>query len=215
MFNPRLLSLLCLLAMITVAIGTITLATAPAASNPATSKPTTTAATTKPISVTQPAAQGPDFVDVLEAVFRFQFDHSVSGRQRNANYFFLALGELNFGPDRFAQFTRPASVPASMPATPVIAQDPPAELIARFAKEIPPVLPISMAVMTDRGLSHKTKGGSALIFCVATIAWLDADTVNVTGGYWEGIMSSSSATYQAHRENGKWVVKKIGVEWVS
>ena len=180
---------------------------------PATSTPASRVATARAISVTQPAAQSPDFLDVIEAVFRYQFDHNVSGRQRTANSFFLCLGRFHFEPN---PFPFPATGPATAPVrSAVIGQDPPPALIARFAGEIPPVFPISMAVITDHRLSHQSTGGTGLIFQVLTIEWLDQDTANVTGGYWEGLMSSSFTTYQAHRENGKWVVTRIEPEVVS
>src|SRR5688500_12812696 len=46
-----------------------------------------TAPTTQPVSSTQPAAKRPEYLNVLEAVFRYQFDHNASGSQRDVDYF--------------------------------------------------------------------------------------------------------------------------------
>ena len=48
-----------------------------------------------------------------------------------------------------------------------------------------------------------------------TIHWIDDDTVDADGGYYEGIMSSSGNTYRVVRRNGKWVVTRDTMHWIS
>jgi hypothetical protein len=100
-------------------------------------KATWNPSTTQPVSSTQPAARGPEYLNLLEAVFRYQFDHNASGSQRNVDYFFLSL-------DR---------------------SDPPPELLERFKDQTPRVFPRSLAkASAGEGVKHKDLGGRGLIF---------------------------------------------------
>ena len=150
--------------------------------------------TRQPVSSTQPAAKGPEYLNLLEAVFRYQFDHNASGSQRNVGYFFLALDRRD--PDQ---------------------SDPPPELLERFKNQSPQVLPASMAKATIRGggVKHKDLGGSGLIFNITRITWLDATTAEVDGGYYEGGLSSSSNTYRVIRRGGKWTVTRDKMNSIS
>jgi hypothetical protein len=112
-----------------------------------------------PVATTQHIARAADRLDVLEAVFRHQFDENASAAQRNVDYFFLSLDNR---------------------------VDPPAELLARFANDMPKVLPVSFAKASAmEGVAHEALGGRGLIFRIETIAWLDEDTAEVEGGYYE------------------------------
>ncbi|MFT3788752.1 MAG: hypothetical protein QM770_21715 [Tepidisphaeraceae bacterium] len=149
---------------------------------------TWTPPTRQPVSSTQPAAQGPEYLNVLEAVFRFQFDHNASGARRKVDYFFLTL-------DR---------------------SDPPADLLARFKDDAPRVLPASLAkASAGEGVKHKDLGGQGLIFNITSIAWLDANTADVQGGYYEAGLSASGNTYRVERRGGKWVVTHNKMHWIS
>lgn len=149
----------------------------------------TTAASTQPVSTTQPSARPADQFDVLEAVFRHQFDKNASGQQRNVEYFFLSLDH---------------------------GADPPAALLARFKNERPRVLPVSMAGPSHgSGVKHKEDGKSGLIFNITRIAWLDANTAEVEGGYYEAGLSASGNTYRVERRDGKWVVTGDKMNWIS
>lgn len=144
--------------------------------------------TTQPVSSTQPAAKGPEYLNLLEAVLRYQFDHNASGSQRNVDFFFLML-------DR---------------------SDPPEELLERFKGNSPRVLPASLAeAPAGEGVRHKGLGGSGLIFDITRIAWLDANTADVDGGYYEAGLSASGNTYRVERRDGKWVVTKNEMHWIS
>ena len=147
-----------------------------------------TPATTQPVSATQPAARGPEYLNLLEAVYRYQFDHNASGQKQRVDYYFLSLDGA----------------------------DPPAELLARFAGHKPSVLPGSLALASAaKGVSHKELGGTGLIFRISRIAWLDASTADVDGGYYEGGLSSSGNTYHVERHDGKWLVTKNTMHWIS
>ena len=130
----------------------------------------------------------PDYLDVAEAVFRYQFDHNASGRQRNADYFFLTLAE----------------------------GDPPQELLERFATEKPPVLPKSLSIYSHReGHKHWELEGRGLGFRISSIKWLDANTAEVKGGYLEGGTSASGNVYRVERRDGKWSVTNDDTIWIA
>jgi hypothetical protein len=150
---------------------------------------TMAAATTQPVSTTQPSARAADQLDVLEAVFRHQFAHNSSAGQQKVEYYFLSLDQ---------------------------SVDPPAELLARFKAESPKVLPVSLAESSPReGVKHKDLGGRGLVFRILSIAWLDEDTAEVRGGYYEGVLSASGNTYTVKREKGAWRVTGDVQDWIS
>lgn len=154
------------------------------------STPPPARATTQPISTTRPTAREADRLDVLEALFRHQFRHNASAGQRTVDYFFLALDG---------------------------GADPPAALLARFRNdEKPKVLPASLATASpSAGVKHKTLGGTGLLFRVNSIAWLDDDTAEATGGYYEAGLSASGNTYLVKRKNGHWQVANDQMNWIS
>jgi hypothetical protein len=147
------------------------------------------AASTRPVSTTRPTNRAADRLEVFEAVFRHQFDKNASAGQRNVDYFFLALEG---------------------------GADPPPEFLARFKDEKPIVLPASMATASAAaGVKHKDRGGRGLIFSVTSIAWLDGDTAEVEGGYYEGGLSASGNTYRVQRVDGAWKVTGDRMKWIS
>ena len=133
------------------------------------------------------ARSAADRLDLAEAVFRYQFDRNASGQQKNCDYFFIRLES----------------------------EDPLPELLGRFAEYTPKVVPGSDAARSSRGVSHKTLGGKGLIFHIDDITWLDDNTADVDGGYYEAGLSSSGNTYRVERRDGKWVVIKDTMHWIS
>jgi hypothetical protein len=126
--------------------------------------------------------------DVREAVFRYQFKHNASGAQQNVDYYFLDLG----------------------PEGPI------PEFMARFEAHSPEVLPVSEATASPaKGVSHKDDGGHGLIFKVGEIQWIDKNTVDVEGGYYEAGLSASGNIYRVERKSGKWIVTKDTMHWIS
>jgi hypothetical protein len=132
--------------------------------------------------------------DILESVFRYQFEHNSSGHKPlDFDYFFLSLAEAKDPP-----------------------KDPPAGLLARFKGHVPPVEPVSLADADARphsGVRHKLKGGRCMLLFLGRIRWLDDDTVEVEGGYQAGCRSEN--TYRTERRNGAWVVVSDTLHWIS
>jgi hypothetical protein len=128
-----------------------------------------------------------DYLNVAEAVFRHQFRHNAASRQRR-DFYFLSLEK----------------------------RDPPAELLAKFAKNKPRVVPQSLAGRTPKsGVTHKELGGRGLEFYVSSVKWLDANTAEVYGGYYSGNMSASGNVYRVKRRHGRWVVTDNVMKWIS
>jgi hypothetical protein len=118
-------------------------------------------------------------LDVMEATFRFQLELYADHATR-FDYIFLQLAK---------------------------AQDPPADLLARFAGHSPPVVPISEA-KPDEGFGphHAKDNGKGFTLGVTSVRWIDADTAELNGGYYEGNRGSSLHTYEARRRGGRWVI---------
>jgi len=132
-------------------------------------------------STTRPSGRNADLLDVFEAVFRYQFAHNASGAQPNVGPFFLALDKKT---------------------------DPPAELMGRFSGDKPVVMPMSQAdISPSKGVRQRNgSGGKGLLLYLGTITWIDMDTAEVIGGYYEGNLSASKNIYRIVRKNGRWSV---------
>jgi len=122
---------------------------------------------------------------IREVVFRYQFEHNVSGQKQEANSYYLEVEE---------------------------GADPSRQLLARFDGHQPPVQPASASTLeagTALVLDRET-GLSGLIFRVDEIRWLGEDEVEVDGGYEEASESGSGNTYLVAREERGWEV--MGME---
>ena len=128
-------------------------------------------------------------LDVQEAVFRYQFEHNASGRKQSADFYCLGLRDK---------------------------QDPPEELMRRFAGHSPKVFPASQCTTDARsGVSHGIMSGEGLVFSITEIKWISDSEVEVSGGYYEGGLSSSGNIYRLKRVAGKWQVHEDTMEWIS
>lgn len=143
-----------------------------------------------------PVDRASEELDILEAVFRFQFEHNASGRNpTDFDHLFLSMANEK-----------------SLP------KDPPAALLARFKEHVPPVEPVSDADThagsgARPGVRHKLKGGRGILFLLTSIRWIDDNTVEVDGGCHSGCKSEN--TYRAERRGGVWVVVSDALHWVS
>ncbi|HEV2392285.1 MAG TPA: hypothetical protein VG146_07975 [Verrucomicrobiae bacterium] len=128
--------------------------------------------------------------DIREAVFRWQFDHNVSGQQNKAKGYFLTVGEKS--------------------------GDPSDKFIKRFAHNKPPVRKRSeCSADPGRGVLDKKTGERGLIFFVTSIKWNSDTEVEVKGGYYEAGMSASGNTYALKKEKGKWKVTNDTLDEIS
>ena len=127
--------------------------------------------------------------DVREAVFRYQFDTNRSALGSDADFYFLAYGDDG---------------------------DPPPAFMARFANHVPPVEPISEAIIEpETGVRHRETGGQGLVFRITTVCWLNDMLAEVQGGYYEGNLSASWGAYRVVRQGDRWVVSAQGLPLIS
>ena len=124
--------------------------------------------------------------EIAEAVFRYQFLHNASGRQQSAQIYFLSLRHRN----------------------------PSKEFMSRFAQNTPPVSTVSECT-EDGDIRDLRNDAPGLLFRVDAIKWLTSSQVEVSGGYYEGRLSSSGNTYYVQRRDGKWVVVRSEMHWIS
>ena len=78
-------------------------------------------------------------------------------------------------------------------------KDPSPKFLGRFKKHSPPVKKGSEFVM-----------GKGLLFRIDSYKQVDKNSVEIRGGYEEGNLSASWATYLWVRKNGKWALKSVG-----
>lgn len=61
----------------------------------------------------------------------------------------------------------------------------------------------------------RRQSGKNLLFRLQKLDWRSDDEVWVTGGYWEGNLSSSVESYRVRRKDGKWVVDGARMQAIS
>lgn len=130
-------------------------------------------------------------LDIREAVFRYQFRHNASGLQQESGVYCLSL-----------TYGEPT--------------DPPDELMKRFIDQKPTVRKASKCVVDPmRGVQDSVTGKPGIILFAAEIDWISANTVDVWGGYYGGLLSASGNTYRVVRRNGRWKVVEDRMNWIS
>jgi len=85
-------------------------------------------------------------------------------------------------------------------------RSPDGDFLHRFDGNHPPV---RSADQCQRGSGHD------LFFRVQRLDWRSDTEVWVSGGYWEGNLSSSKESYRVRFKNGKWVVDGARMEAIS
>jgi hypothetical protein len=132
---------------------------------------------------------------VLEAVFRYQFEHNDSGLQDRAAAYCLCV------PDREGR--RGGE------------RDPEPGLLELFRGRKPPVLPCSGCRVEGGRVVETREGRPALTFRVAALRWLGRDEAEVEGGYGEGNLSASGQRFRVVRGEAGWKVADVRGLWVS
>jgi hypothetical protein len=74
-----------------------------------------------------------------------------------------------------------------------------------------------MSVESHEGVRHQKNGARGIIFRVAadSVKWLDKDSAEIKGGYFESGHSASASLYPLRRINGAWIVLLDRLLWVS
>ena len=125
---------------------------------------------------------------VYEAVLRHQFDKNASGQQQTVKTYFVEIEGA----------------------------DPASDFLARFSDIGPHVKPASEGFYrSDSAVFDKATKSTALLFRLKKIIWLNSNTAEVEGGYYEGNLSSSGNSYRVKRSNGKWIVESDTLKWIS
>jgi ankyrin repeat protein len=132
--------------------------------------------------------------DIREAIFRHQIGPEVPGKQQRVQVYFLSV--LDHASGKYI--------------------DPSPDFMKRFAKNKPRVAKESECTSSPyKGVRDKVTGEEGLIFQVGFIKWIAEDEVEVEGGYYEAGLSASGNTYHLRKKNGKWVVVKDVMNWIS
>jgi hypothetical protein len=134
--------------------------------------------------------------DIREATFRYQFVHDEGGRPRQrwkAAVYFLSL--WGTGGD---------------------GKDPSDDFIKRFAGNVPPVKKYSQSSIDDeQNIIDDQTRARGVIFRVTKIVWFGQSKVEVSGGHYVGYLNSSGEVFYLEKKNGKWVVVKHELRWIS
>jgi hypothetical protein len=131
------------------------------------------------------------------AVFQYQFEHNASGQQQTAKVYFMSVMILNDSTGYWED------------------GDPGRQILHYFDGNIPPVKPFSKCIYSNGGLIDRETGERGLLFMVNAIRLISNDQVEVDGGYYEGNLSSSGDTYYLSFIDGKWIVTKDIMHWIS
>ena len=127
-----------------------------------------------------PAERSAAEPDILETVFRYQFQRGgASGQTEPAAYFLEVRGG-----------------------------DPSPELLKRFDGHRPPVHPASKAMVSDlAGVADPGTGEAGVLFSVDDLRWLEDGGVRVRGGYRRSDAQVDGNLYRVVREQGEWRVQ--------
>lgn len=149
--------------------------------------------------------------NIRETVLRYQFQHNGSGIQQNAGAYYISLYDEGVEPaspvKEFALI-----VHALVFDRPGVPSD---GFIRRFRGHSPPVKKVSQCILEINGIRDRKTGQRGLMLSVGRIKWINDQTVEVNGGYYEGGMSASGNTYRVVRREKTWVVVSDKLEWVS
>ncbi len=144
--------------------------------------------TTAPIT----EANRAETLSIREATFRYQFQKNASGQQQKAGAYFLSLGR-----DSKPEY-------------------PDEDFLRRFVDVQPPVKSAAQCESSaEKGVRDKQTGVQGLIFYVGEIKWISDTEVEVSGGYYEAGLSASGNTYYLKKKDGKWVVERDQMHWIS
>ena len=123
-------------------------------------------------------------LDVIEAEFRYQFQHNTSGAQTNAAVYFIAIGKET---------------------------TPPKEFLARFIDVATPVKAASESIRDDANGSRITDaitGHAGLLFTHSEINWITDTKAEVICLMAEANLSRSVKRLTLEFIDGRWVVTK-------
>jgi hypothetical protein len=128
--------------------------------------------------------------DILETVYRYQFEHNASAAQGRAVAYCLRLAQK---------------------------EDPPHEFVQRFADvgKVKPASACSVREQDARDVIDRQTGQHALIFEVRAIRRPSPSTAEADGGYYEAGESASGNEYQLELRGSRWVVVKDTRRWIS
>jgi hypothetical protein len=138
-------------------------------------------------STAKPILRELDRLDIIEAVFRYQYARAIWDDP--SNYFFVALdGGI----------------------------DPPPALLKSLESNNPLLLPASMASFDPQhNVIHKYTGGHGQIFIIRGIAFIDEATADVNGDEYESPLGGAGETFRLVSKDGKWTVAKWRLNYVS
>lgn len=126
--------------------------------------------------------------DILEAVFRYQFQHDGRALLNNAAAYYIAIK----------------------------GRDPSDEFIRRFGGHIPQVKKASLCRIDAReGVRDAKSDQRSLRFDVGSVKWTGNTQVEVSGGFYKHGLSASGNTYYLIQQNGVWSVTQVKVIWMS
>ena len=133
----------------------------------------------------------PEILDLFEVFFRYKFENNASAQKQDAEAYFLEIE----------------------------GEDPPPEFLARFKGHSPPVKKGSEFVMGGSIVidGEAPTEGNGLLFRIDSYRWIGLfkNYVKISGGYSEGELSASWASYIWIRRKGKWELEFIGASAIA
>jgi hypothetical protein len=140
-----------------------------------------------------PIDRASEELDILEAVFRHQFEHNCASYM-SPDHFFISLVREKGSPE-----------------------DPSAAFLARFKEHTPLVERWSAYEPDDKQhpVHPGRDKGKPVFLTLAAVRWIDDDIVEVDGRTYFVTLSASGNTYRAERRQGAWVVVSDALHWVS
>jgi hypothetical protein len=138
-----------------------------------------------------------DELRATEALIRYQLTHNHAAKNAAVDTFCVEISNVS---------DRAGSTKA----------DPPAELIERLNDGRRKVRKGSDCDYNGgNGVFEKRSNSPAIVLRVGEISWKSETSMTVTGGYYEASESASGNVYHLEKRDGKWVVTKDELKWIS
>ena len=94
-------------------------------------------------------------------------------------------------------------------------KDPSDTFMTRFAESNPPVKKSSGAYLKSPSLRDRFTGEQAVDLSVGSISWISVDRVELPGSSYCGIRCADTGIYRVVKKNGRWLVEKYEIHFIS
>lgn len=147
--------------------------------------------------------------EILETVFRYQFDHgdpNIPRTPRGSRYKAYYLGIVHDEDNGFAGFGFPAET---------LIQDPDAAFIDRFRNISPTVSKFSLCKRMGDGVTDRDTGQPGVLLVVGEVRWISKTELLVDAAYYFHAYFAATQTFHIRLEGDRFFITKVDTVMMS